>query len=239
MRLDQLKKVQMENAKEALKKAKPISEGVLDGDDEDGFMARAQLYHLAKYAIDLHSMIGDRDNLEPWVQAKITKAADYLDVVKHYLEYQAVKAQMSDAYRMDTEESFTYAIAKQAQDHMSKNNGQMPSHVEVDGKRVPVRLGKDDIKKIVDWAQIGLDDNGLTEADRDELGAFIKKMPTLKNFVGGPSDEPEAPAPQQGVEINPIQQKTVQSRPLGTIGKAPSLEPGTLGHMAAIGRNKR
>jgi len=35
-------------------------------------------------------MIGDTDNLEPWVQAKITKASDYLGAVKHYMEYLAV-----------------------------------------------------------------------------------------------------------------------------------------------------
>jgi len=219
MRLDQLKKAKLQEAKKQLAKAKPIVEGVLDGDDEDGFMARAQLYHLAKYAIDLHSMIGDRDNLEPWVQAKITKAADYMDVVKHYIEYQAVKAQMSDAYRMDTEESFTYAVAKQAQDHMNKNDGQMPASVEIDGKQVPVRLAKDDIKKIVDWAQVGLDDHGLTEAERDELGAFIKRMPDLKPFVqDAPPQRPGAPAAAAPaaaapaatqVKINPIDNRTM------------------------------
>lgn len=45
---------------------------------------------MSKYAIELHGMIGDTDNLEPWVQAKITKAADYLGAVKHYMDYLAV-----------------------------------------------------------------------------------------------------------------------------------------------------
>ena len=67
-----------------------IMEGVLDSTDEDGWMAKSQLYRLSKYAIELHGMIGDTDNLEPWVQAKITKASDYLGAVKHYMEYLAV-----------------------------------------------------------------------------------------------------------------------------------------------------
>lgn len=67
-----------------------IMEGVLDSTDEDGWMAKSQLYQMSKYCIELHGMIGDTDNLEPWVQAKLTKANDYLSAVKHYMEYLAV-----------------------------------------------------------------------------------------------------------------------------------------------------
>lgn len=67
-----------------------IMEGVLDDGDEDGWMAKSELYKLAKYAIQLHGMIQDTDNLEPWVQSKITKAADYISSVKHYMEYLAM-----------------------------------------------------------------------------------------------------------------------------------------------------
>ena len=75
-----------------------LTEGVLDDTDEDGWMAKSQLYKTAKYAIKLHGMISDTDNLEPWVQAKITKAADYLSAVKHYMEYEMV-----NPYPMATE----------------------------------------------------------------------------------------------------------------------------------------
>lgn len=71
-------------------KESKINEGVLDDMDDDGFMAKRQLYDLAKYSVELHRMIQDTDNLEPWIQAKITKAADYIDTVKHYLEYQNI-----------------------------------------------------------------------------------------------------------------------------------------------------
>ena len=64
-----------------------IMEGVLDDTDDDGWMAKSELYKLAKYAISLHGMIQDSDNLEPWIQAKITKASDYISSVKHYMEY--------------------------------------------------------------------------------------------------------------------------------------------------------
>jgi hypothetical protein len=64
-----------------------LMEGVLDDTDDDGWMAKSELYKLAKYAIALHGMIQDNDNLEPWVQSKITKASDYISTVKHYMEY--------------------------------------------------------------------------------------------------------------------------------------------------------
>ena len=54
-------------------------------------MARAELYKLAKYAIKLHEMlkgVSERDGLEGWVQAKITKSADMIGSVYHHLEYQ-------------------------------------------------------------------------------------------------------------------------------------------------------
>ena len=69
-----------------------IMEGVLDDTDDDGWMAKSELYKLSKYAIQLHGMIQDNENLEPWVQSKITKAADYISTVKHYMEY----VEMSD-----------------------------------------------------------------------------------------------------------------------------------------------
>jgi len=81
----------------AINESKQLTEGVLDEMDDDGFMAKRQLYDLAKYSIQLHKMIQDSDNLEPWVQAKITKAADYIDTVKHYLEYQDVRSDEAHA----------------------------------------------------------------------------------------------------------------------------------------------
>lgn len=56
--------------------------------DEEGRMAKSDLYKIAKYAVELSEALHDEDELEGWVQAKITKAADYLSAVKHYLEYE-------------------------------------------------------------------------------------------------------------------------------------------------------
>ena len=60
----------------------------LDHIDEEGEMAKSQLYNLAKYAIMLHDALNDDQQLEGWVQSKITLATDYIGKVKHYLEYE-------------------------------------------------------------------------------------------------------------------------------------------------------
>lgn len=56
--------------------------------DGEGAMARADLYRAAKNAMKLFQMVQEGQELEGWVQAKITKSADYLDSVYHYMEYQ-------------------------------------------------------------------------------------------------------------------------------------------------------
>ena len=56
--------------------------------DHEGAMAKADLYKLANYSLKLFKQIQDGDQMESWVQAKITKAADYVASVYHYLEYE-------------------------------------------------------------------------------------------------------------------------------------------------------
>ena len=56
--------------------------------DREGAMAKADLYKLANYSHKLYQQLSDQDQLESWVQAKITTAADYIASVYHYLEYE-------------------------------------------------------------------------------------------------------------------------------------------------------
>ena len=56
--------------------------------DNEGKMAKSQLFQLAKYSSMLHDALKEEDQLESWVQSKITKAVDYISKVKHYLEYE-------------------------------------------------------------------------------------------------------------------------------------------------------
>jgi len=55
--------------------------------DDEGRMAKRQLSDIAEYAAELSQMLSDETQLEAWVQSKLTKAADYIKTVKHYVEY--------------------------------------------------------------------------------------------------------------------------------------------------------
>jgi hypothetical protein len=55
--------------------------------DQEGRMAKRQLSDIADYAAELSEMLSDETQLEAWVQSKLTKAADYIKTVKHYVEY--------------------------------------------------------------------------------------------------------------------------------------------------------
>ena len=58
--------------------------------DHEVQMARADLYKIAKYAIELHDMmkkVTEAEGIEGWQQAKITTAADDISSVYHAMDY--------------------------------------------------------------------------------------------------------------------------------------------------------
>ena len=69
-------------------KAGLYDDGGMTEDAGEGHMSKSTLYHTAKYAIELMDMIDKGDDLEGWVQSKLNKAADYLQGVHNYEEYQ-------------------------------------------------------------------------------------------------------------------------------------------------------
>ena len=53
--------------------------------NDESSMAKAQLQSIQDNVTKLMSLIGDNDQLDAWVQAKLTKAEDYLDAAAGYL----------------------------------------------------------------------------------------------------------------------------------------------------------
>ena len=77
---EKLEKMGIKNAR--------MGDAVTTEDAGEGHMSKSTLYHTAKYAIELMQMINKGDDLEGWVQSKLNKAADYLQGVHNYEEYQ-------------------------------------------------------------------------------------------------------------------------------------------------------
>jgi len=118
-----------------------ISMGVDHSDDHEGNMAKRQMFKTAEYATVIFDMIQDGDEFPAWIQSKMTKIADYIGAVKHYLEYdhvmgeakltkKQVKGRDDDAksimkstkkqYGKEEGESAAYAIATNIQKEKAK-----------------------------------------------------------------------------------------------------------------------
>lgn len=70
--------------------------------DHEVQMARAELYKIAKYAIQLHEMlkgVSEVEGIEGWMQSKITKAADYMGSVFHSMEYDRMSADQNQKFQ--------------------------------------------------------------------------------------------------------------------------------------------
>ena len=67
---------------------KPLTEG--KEYDYEGQMARTQLISIVKNAKSLFDSIGEKTQLQSWVQSKLTKAEDYLNGVRSYLDGESI-----------------------------------------------------------------------------------------------------------------------------------------------------
>ncbi len=99
-------------------------------ENHEAAMARADLYKLANYSMKLFKMIHEGQELEGWVQAKITKSADYIASVYHFMEYEmkvseyGEKLENADVYSESVRRAFAQKLteAKQKMAKMKKKN---------------------------------------------------------------------------------------------------------------------
>jgi hypothetical protein len=61
--------------------------------DDEADMAYSQLSNIKRLSAELHDMIDSEEQLDAWVQAKLTKAEDYLQSVYGYLYGEEVQSQ--------------------------------------------------------------------------------------------------------------------------------------------------
>jgi len=80
-------------------------------DDREAAMARADLFKLANYSMKLFKMIQDGDQLEGWVQAKITKSADYIASVYHFMEYEMKFSEYGE--RLETADMYSESVKRE------------------------------------------------------------------------------------------------------------------------------
>jgi hypothetical protein len=148
-------------------------------EDHEAKMARADLFKLAQYSFKLFKMIHEDQELEGWVQAKITKAADYIASVYHYMEYEmkfseyGEKLENSDVYHQ-MPESQRIAIENmltEAKETMKKLTAAQAKKLKKKGSKVD-----EDAKP--DFAD--LDDDGDEEEPMKKAAKDAKKEKKVK-----------------------------------------------------------
>jgi hypothetical protein len=65
--------------------------------DDEGDMAKNELYTMIRSARKLIGMLDDADNMPEWTQKKITKATDYVDTAADYIASQKERGIMSES----------------------------------------------------------------------------------------------------------------------------------------------
>ena len=105
-------------------------------DDHEGDMAKRQMFKTAEYATVIFDMIQDGDEFPAWIQSKMTKIADYIGAVKHYLEYDHVMGEKldKDADAGDYVKDFQDSDAPQFKGKSKKKKQQMAVAAYLDAK---------------------------------------------------------------------------------------------------------
>ena len=102
-------------------------EDMQEAHDHEDDMAKRQMYKTARDASQVFKMIRPGDNYPAWLQSKMTKVADYIGVIKNYLEYDHVVGEKldKDATAGDYVKDFQKSDAPQFKGKSKKKKQQM------------------------------------------------------------------------------------------------------------------
>tara|TARA_B100001057_G_scaffold156707_1_gene157219 strand:- start:407 stop:2419 length:2013 start_codon:yes stop_codon:yes gene_type:complete len=112
-------------------------------DAGEGHMSKSQLYQTAKMAIELLDMIRKGDDLEGWVQTKLNLAADYLQAVYHYEDYQKL-----NPYREEIDTALVHKHAGIIQKHLDEILARETETADVDTKPGMMRILKKRVNEV-------------------------------------------------------------------------------------------
>jgi hypothetical protein len=112
-------------------------------DAGEGHMSKSQLYATAKMAIELIDMINKGDDLEGWVQTKLNLAADYLQAVYHYEDYQKL-----NPYREDLDGQLMQKHAGVIQKNLDEILARETKTADVDTKPGMMRILKKRVNEV-------------------------------------------------------------------------------------------
>ena len=141
--------------------------------DHEGAMAKADLFKLANYSVKLFKKIDDNDQLESWVQAKITKAADYVASVYHYLEYEMKFSEFGS--KLENSEMYTESEKKELKNKLMEAKEKVKELKKLQADKMS---GKKTVKVKESWDDDD-EDPDVAKADK-ELKKKGVKLPKVK-----------------------------------------------------------
>jgi hypothetical protein len=124
-------------------KAGTYDDNGMTEDAGEGHMSKSQLYQTAKMAIELLDMINKGDDLEGWVQTKLNLAADYLQAVYHYEDYQKL-----NPYREELDGALMQRHAGIIQKHLDEILERKCRAEDVDTKPGMMRILKKRVNEV-------------------------------------------------------------------------------------------
>lgn len=202
-----------------MKKNELTTEGLADlaykaESDHEVQMARAELYKVAKYAIKLHEMmknVSEAEGLEGWVQAKITKAADYISSVYHHMDYetkfdevQEAKKSKPDFLDVDKDGDKKEPMKKAIKDKKEKKDESYKSSL---ASMLESKLSKD---KGFSDKQIKMA-YGVANDKRYKAGNYSGAVAAIEKIAKGLSKHPD---------VQKVLQRTNEEKQKGVDGKA-------------------
>lgn len=134
--------VRRERRKRSVMKAlreRMVAEGLMNNvvddeqDDHEGYMAKSDLLAIHKKSGELYNMIGEDEELEGWIQSKITKAADYINSVHNSMMYEKSKpASVGSGYGAPADTTMNESVDESAPTGWKKTVEKMKKHKEID-----------------------------------------------------------------------------------------------------------
>jgi hypothetical protein len=156
--------------------------------DDESDMAKSQLKSIQSNVSKLMSMIDDEEQLDAWVQSKLTKAEDYLNSVEGYLAGE-------DAQARGLNENVNESLAKKVEEivkslttlHKNTSNNSNIPETDKKGLLRAFDMLKGDLETVVTNLKGGLSENKLDEkkltaAEKRKKEDIVKAM--KKSFKG-------------------------------------------------------
>jgi hypothetical protein len=136
---------QIEKLQKDLSKNSSVKQALLQFNEDagEGHMSKSQLYQTAKMSIELLDMIKKGDDLEGWVQTKLNLAADYLQAVYHYEDYQKL-----NPYREELDGALMQKHAGVIQKHLDEILAKETKTADVDTKPGMMRILKKRVNEV-------------------------------------------------------------------------------------------